>query len=112
MTGQAQARDVNGWPMCRCGPSVSARPTQAPPVDPGQDADVTVWDVRVQIGASPSQRIQAPQHVVAVGDVYGAEIEEIEREVLPVVGDCDKLDHAENLARMRYSTNYNSRANA
>ena len=84
-------RDVNGWPMCRCGPSVSARPTQAHRSIPGQDADVTVWDVRVQIGASPSRRIQAPQHVVAVGDVYGAEIEEIEREVLPVVGDCDIL---------------------
>ena len=54
--------------------------------DHGTHARVTVGNERVQVGTAPAQRVQAAQHVVADGDVDGAQLERVELEGLAVVG--------------------------
>ena len=78
--------------------SRSPGPAQTPAIDHRAHAGVTVGNQRVQVGTAPAQRIQAAQHVVADGDVDGAQLEQVEREGLAVVGGGDEACDARDLA--------------
>ena len=78
--------------------SPTSRPTQAPQLDHGAHARVSVGDQRVQVGAAPAQRVEAAQHVVADGDVDGAKLEGVQLEGLAVVGRGEEASDARDLA--------------
>ncbi|MCX2862585.1 hypothetical protein OOZ63_12115 [Paucibacter sp. PLA-PC-4] len=54
----------------------------------------------MQVGPTPSQRIQTRQHVVTDSDVDGAKVEGVERKDLPVVGRNQKACHSGDLTRV------------
>lgn len=52
----------------------------------------------MQVGATPAQRVEALQHVVADRDIGGAQLEHVERKRLPVVQRCKEAHDAADLS--------------
>jgi hypothetical protein len=70
---------------------------QTPSLDDLANAEIPVGHQRVEIGATPTQRVQAIHHVVGNLDVHGAQLE---RESLAVVGGGEKAGDANDLSRV------------
>lgn len=66
--------------------------------DQAPNSHITLGHEGVQVGLGPAQGIQAGEHVVADGDVHGAQVIGVERECLAVVGGGDELGDSDNLA--------------
>jgi len=73
---------------------------QTPSLDDLANAEIPVGHQRVEIGATPMQRVQAIHHVVGNLDVHGAQLEQVERESLAVVGGGEKAGDANDLSRV------------
>ena len=75
----------------------AGRPVETPAVDQCSQTSITVGNERVQVCFGPAQRVEADEHVVADGDIDGADVEEVEGERLTVVGRGDELDDVADL---------------